>query len=166
MKISRDWATPLTIGAFAIMAVTGLLMFFHADVGLNKLAHEWLGWLMVAGVAAHVVANWNAFKRHLVANMPARAILGICIVLLAGSFASLPGSGEGGGSPPAIAIKAITGASIEKVAALAGRSVDEVMTELGKVGIAVSDPAASLESVVGHDRGKTGAAIRAIFANP
>ena len=29
MKISREWATPLTIGIFALMAVTGLLMFFH-----------------------------------------------------------------------------------------------------------------------------------------
>lgn len=29
MKYLRPWATPLTIGAFAIMSTTGLLMFFH-----------------------------------------------------------------------------------------------------------------------------------------
>lgn len=44
MTISRNWATPLTIGSFLLMAVTGLLMFFHLDTGLNKAAHEWLGW--------------------------------------------------------------------------------------------------------------------------
>ena len=43
MKLSRDWATPLTAGAFIVLAVTGLLMFFHLDRGLNHLAHEWLG---------------------------------------------------------------------------------------------------------------------------
>jgi hypothetical protein len=48
MKISTNWATPLTIGTFTLMAVTGMLMFFHADIGLNKTAHEWLGWVMIA----------------------------------------------------------------------------------------------------------------------
>lgn len=36
----REWATPLTIGSFLLIAVTGVLMFFHLDSGLNKLAHE------------------------------------------------------------------------------------------------------------------------------
>jgi cytochrome b561 len=53
MKIAREWATPLTIGSFGLMATTGILMFFHLDSGLNKTAHEWLGWVMVAVVAAH-----------------------------------------------------------------------------------------------------------------
>ena len=65
MQISREWATPLTIGTFLIMATTGILMFFHLDRGLNKEAHEWLGWAMVAGVGTHVVANLSSFKRYL-----------------------------------------------------------------------------------------------------
>jgi len=28
MKLSRDWMTSITIGAFALMSVTGMLMFF------------------------------------------------------------------------------------------------------------------------------------------
>ena len=62
----KAWATPLTIGAFGLMATTGLLMFFHLDSGLNKTAHEWLGWAMILGVVAHVMLNWKAFKRHFV----------------------------------------------------------------------------------------------------
>lgn len=41
--MNREIATPLTIGIFLIMSVTGILMFFHWDTGFNKLAHEWLG---------------------------------------------------------------------------------------------------------------------------
>ena len=44
----RESATPLTIGSFLLIAITGVLMFFHLDSGLNKLAHEWLGWAMIA----------------------------------------------------------------------------------------------------------------------
>ena len=38
----RKWATPLTIGAFFLMAATGILMFFHIDRGIISGAHEWL----------------------------------------------------------------------------------------------------------------------------
>ena len=68
LQTLRPWATPLTIGSFALMATTGILMFFHLDSGLNKVAHEWLGWAMVAGVALHATVNWAALKRHLLAN--------------------------------------------------------------------------------------------------
>ena len=47
----RRWATPLTIGAFVFMAVTGILMFFEVRLGIIKVAHEWLSWLMVIAVS-------------------------------------------------------------------------------------------------------------------
>lgn len=50
------------------MAITGILTFFHLESGLNKTAHEWLGWLMVAGVAAHAAANWLGFKRYFLSS--------------------------------------------------------------------------------------------------
>lgn len=62
MKVSREWATPLTIGIFTLMAVTGILMFFHLDKGLNKTAHEWLGWLLVAGADSKVKCNTLGFN--------------------------------------------------------------------------------------------------------
>ncbi len=58
MKISREWATPLTIGVFGLMAATGLLMFFHLDNTLQKTAHEWLGWAMVANTLTHGASRW------------------------------------------------------------------------------------------------------------
>jgi hypothetical protein len=66
---TREWATPLTAGTFLLMAVTGVLIFFHLDSGLNKAAHEWLGWAMIVGVAAHIVANLPAFKRYLTSRV-------------------------------------------------------------------------------------------------
>ena len=56
----RPWITPLVIGTFVLMAVTGSLMFFHLDSGLNKAAHEWLGWAMVIAVVLHALMNLNA----------------------------------------------------------------------------------------------------------
>lgn len=36
----RTWATPLTVGAFLLMAATGVLMFFGYDRGLTAVVHE------------------------------------------------------------------------------------------------------------------------------
>jgi hypothetical protein len=64
LKVSRSRATPLTIGVFLLMAVTGGLMFFRADIGLNRAAHVWLGWLLEAAAAAHALANGQAVLRY------------------------------------------------------------------------------------------------------
>lgn len=163
IKISRDWATPLTMGVFALMAVTGLLMFFHLDQGLNKLAHEWLGWLMVAGVLAHALANWPAFKRHLLANPAGRPILALSVLLTALSFAPQPGASDGGGSPPQLAMRALTQAPLAQLAPLAGRSVAQAQADLQAVGISMAGPEATLAQATGGDRARMGRALGVLF---
>ncbi|MBQ0932189.1 DUF4405 domain-containing protein [Ideonella sp. 4Y16] len=163
MKISREWATPLTIGSFALMAVTGVLMFFHLDSGLNKTAHEWLGWLMVAGVAAHAAANWLGFKRYFLNSGTGRAIMAVSVLVLAGSFAPPPGASEGGGSPPQLAIRAITQAPLAQLAPLTGRPVEQLQADLAAAGIAVEGPQATLASALGGNREQIGKAIGVMF---
>ncbi|MEJ1966258.1 MAG: DUF4405 domain-containing protein [Gammaproteobacteria bacterium] len=82
---ARKWATPLTLGAFIVMAITGVLMFFHVDRGINTGAHEWVSWLFLIGVAGHVTANFRPFKAHLRSGW-GRASVGIFVVLVAASF--------------------------------------------------------------------------------
>jgi hypothetical protein len=164
MKISRDWATPLTIGGFGLMAVTGVLMFFHADTGLNKLAHEWLGFLFVGAVALHAVVNWGAFKRHVVASAAGRAVIAVFAAALVASFAPLGGEsgGKSGGPPPILAMNAILRAPLSKVAPLTGRPVEALVAQLNGAGFAVSGAEATLASVA-RDREAQGKAMALLF---
>lgn len=61
----RPWATPLTIGAFVLMAVSGVMMFFHVMPGYITYAHRWLSWLFLLGAGAHIILNNRALVRHL-----------------------------------------------------------------------------------------------------
>jgi hypothetical protein len=45
----RSWATPLTIGAFFLMAITGVLMFFEWNTGLTTVVHQWFSWGIITG---------------------------------------------------------------------------------------------------------------------
>jgi hypothetical protein len=163
MKNIRHWATPLTIGAFAVMAVTGILMFFHLQSGLNKTAHEWLGWVMVIGVAGHVVANWAGFKRYFLSSTMGRAILVFSVLVMAGSFVSFPGNGRDGLPPPVLAMKAVIKAPLSSVALLSAKPVEQILADLGKAGIQVAGPDASLDQVVAGDRALEARAMNVIF---
>ena len=85
MNVQRSWATPIAAGAFLLSAVTGVLIFFHVDSGLNKAAHEWLSWLLLGGVVLHVLANLGGFKRHF-ATRGGLAVMGAFALVLALSF--------------------------------------------------------------------------------
>lgn len=132
----RDWATPLTIGSFTLIAVTGILMFFHLDTGLNKEAHEWLSWALLAGVALHASANFLAFKRYF-QRRTALVLMGAFVLILGLSF--LPLSGKEDGKPLRIkANDALLSAPISLVAQVAGKDVQTVVAQLKAAGITVT----------------------------
>ncbi len=160
MQVSREWATPLTIGAFLLMAVTGILMFFPLDTGLNKEAHEWLGWAMVAGVLAHVVANFAGFKRYF-ARPASQAIVGVFALLLIGSF--FIQEDEGGGNPVRKVMPAINNAPISALAPLAHRSPEDIVADLRAAGFTAASADQSIAVIVGPKRDDQSKAIGVIF---
>jgi len=83
----RRWATPLTIGAFPLMTVTGIVMFFEADHGLTTVVHQWFSWIFVIGAGGHIAANVRPFINHL-KTRGGQAYLAVFAAVLALSFFS------------------------------------------------------------------------------
>jgi hypothetical protein len=136
----RSWAGPLTIGAFAVTAVTGILMFFHVQIGLVKVAHEWLSWLFVIGALAHLLVNWQAFLAYF-RKPVAVGIIGVMCLLGAASFLPLGGAGGagpgGGRGPVAALLQAMEQAPLAVVAQVAHRTPQAITAELKAQGIQV-----------------------------
>ena len=149
MRIQREWATPLTAGAFGLLAVTGVLMFFHLDTGLNKAAHEWLGWVLLAGVGLHLASNFMAFQRYLRMPRP-RAVLAGFALLLGLSFLPLGGAG---GEPPFVApLAKLAAAPLSVLAAVAGTSPDDMARRLAAAGLPGATASSSVLQLAGPDR--------------
>ncbi|MDP3628797.1 MAG: DUF4405 domain-containing protein [Hydrogenophaga sp.] len=144
----RPWITPLVIGAFGLSAVTGVLMFFHLDSGLNKTAHEWLSWAMVIGVLLHLLLNMGAFKRYFT-QTTARVVVGVFALVLALSFIPAGGAkSEPGFAPP---VRALAHAPISVLAQVAGTSTDEVKAKLQAAGFTATSDQQSVADLVGKD---------------
>jgi hypothetical protein len=164
IRFLRKFATPVSMGAFTLSAVTGLLMFFEAGVGMNHLAHEWLGWALVLGVLTHVATNWAAFKNYFVNKRATTLpIVAMFLVLLAGSFAPPPGQPEGP-SPARMALNALVASPLTAVAPVAKRSPDDLVAALKAGGFSkASSPDQSVLDIVGGDREDQGKAFEVIF---
>ncbi|GAB4270234.1 MAG: hypothetical protein Kow0013_22350 [Pararhodobacter sp.] len=160
MSSLRTLATPLTIGAFGLTAVTGALMFFHLDSGLNKVAHEWLSWALVVGVSLHVAVNFRAFTLYL-KRPAAMAIVGAFALLLAGSFLS-PGA-QTGGSPVVAVMQGLGAAPVERVIALTGEDEASGLARLRAAGIDAA-PGRRIDDLSGGDRARQGEILSLIFA--
>ena len=149
MKSLRSWATPLVIGSFLIMGVSGVLMFFHLNTTLMKGVHEWAGWALLIGVVAHVVLNWRAFSTYFKRPLAA-GIMGLGAVVLAATF--LPVSApQGGGDFTRTAMMALSGGQIETLATLSGSDTQTVLARLGATGIAAT-PADTPATLANGDR--------------
>lgn len=145
----KTWAGPLTIGSFAVMAATGILMFFHLNIGAVKLAHEWLSWVFVIGVAAHLVVNWRPFLGYF------RKPVGIGImatVFLLGALSLLPAGGPPRRPPFMEAMRALERSSLDLVAQVAKRSPQSAIDELRARGFHVRQEAETISEIASDNR--------------
>lgn len=159
----RSWATPVTIGSFAIMAVTGTLMFFHLDTGLNKGVHEWAGLAMIAAVVAHLALNWRAFTVYF-RRPVAVAIVAAGVAVLGASFLPLGGAAGGPEAAQRAMMGAMGRAPIEQVAELAGRPAEAVIADLQGKGYAIR-AGQTLNDALGADFRAQAPALGTIFSS-
>lgn len=150
MKIEREWATPITAGAFLLITVTGILMFFHLDTGLNKTVHEWLSWVLVIGAGFHIVSNFFGFKRYF-STRKGQLFMGGFALLLALSFVPIGGAG---GEPPFMApVKSLAAAPLTTLALVAEVPPEQIVERLANAGFTAQSTNQSISDVVGEDFG-------------
>ena len=147
MNIRRDWITPITIGAFLLSAVTGVLIFFHLDSGANKFMHEWLGWALVGAAALHALANFAGLNAHLNSRR-GRALIGVFVLALLISFAPI---GDRDEPPFAAPVRALAKAPLATLAQVAQVTPEQLRGDLAKAGLQPASDQQSLAELVGPD---------------
>lgn len=161
MKIKREWSTPITAGAFLLTAVTGVLMFFHLDSGLNKTVHEWLSWILVIGAGLHIVSNYSGFKRYFSARK-GQVFMGGFALLLALSFFPM---GNIGGEPPFISpLKTLSAAPLTTLALVAEVTPEQMAERLANAGFTAQSNDQSVSDVVGGNFRKQLSVLKVLLA--
>jgi hypothetical protein len=57
--------SPFVAVGFAVISITGILLFFHVKNGPIISLHEWFGWAFVAAGVIHVLLNLSPLLAYL-----------------------------------------------------------------------------------------------------
>lgn len=163
----RNWATPLAIGAFLVSAATGVLIFFHIEIGLVEPVHKWLSWLLVGGVALHTAANWKGFQAHL-SSRAGRAIMGTAALLTLFALSPFAGGKDEGPDRKALARAAVgmlEEATLESLAPLLQAAPAQLQAELLQHGIEADEPTLTLRDIAAFNDCKESDVLGALLAS-
>lgn len=128
----RRYATPATTVVSVVVAVTGIILFFHLAKEPAETIHEWLGMTFAAVAALHVIRHRGSFvqvlkQSHTRLMAAAMAIGVIAFVLLAPS--------KPPGNPMIRLALAAQQAPISQLAPVIGNSPEQVLARLERAGI-------------------------------
>ena len=135
MAFLRSWATQLTIGAFLLMAGTGLMLFFEFEDGLTAVVHQWFSWFFLIGAGAHIFVNFKPFKSRLKSRSGTIFAAGFGIVLVLSCFSWGLITGPQLERPIE---EALVFAPLSALAAVIGNHPDVIIAKLAGQGIAAT----------------------------
>lgn len=160
----RSWATPLTMGSGLVVIISGILLFFHAGGFVAHVSHEWIGWVMVVAVLAHLAINWRAFKNYL-RKPVGMVLLGLGMLLTFASFLPIDPPAREGGDMRAISqhiIESVETSSLDMVADISGKSLEDVQMILQAEGLDAQS-GVNIREITGGDRETQMRVLGAIF---
>jgi hypothetical protein len=80
MRLSRNFVTPFITIVFLVVALSGLLMFFHIFDGYTEVVHEILGLFFVILTVFHIILNWKALKIHFKKRVFITAAIAVAVI--------------------------------------------------------------------------------------
>lgn len=140
------YATALTTAIFLVVAVTGVLVFFHIGEKYIKGAHEWLGLAFVLAAGLHVVRHWKGFV-NLMKQKRTWALSGLATLALGGFMLSASLGPSSGGNPMKAMVDVTTRAPVESLAPVLGIGTDELVKRLEAGGVQVASASQTLEEI-------------------
>ena len=146
---TRSWATPLCIGSFVIVGFSGILMFLEINLGLLKVAHEWLGVILVLAVIAHVLINLKMFLRYF--TKPAGIAI-IAVIIIAGSVMGFMGNNENRRPPFKTIMEQMQTSSLSVVAPVVKDTPEFLLIKLQAQGLTVKDVNQTIQQIAQSNR--------------
>jgi Domain of unknown function (DUF4405) len=155
---TRDVVTPVTIAAFVVSTVTGVMLLLHWNAGLVRFSHEWLSVVFSAVAIWHLARNWRSFTAYLRRN----AALVVFVISLAASVVFTGLTGTSSNANPGAVFRALSNATLDSAAPAFGMTSSDAIAILKSANIEASGSETLNE--IGTRTGVGPAAIATIFA--
>ncbi|MCV6589537.1 MAG: DUF4405 domain-containing protein [Marinobacterium sp.] len=135
-RSTRPWSTPLTIASALVVAISGVIMFFHLGDSLVKGAHEWIGMLFVIAMVLHILQHWPAFRRYFAQR---KGVIVISAVLLASTGFVAASALSTSKHPAHLVVDTVLSLPLEKVAVINDITTAQLQQQLDTAGISADN---------------------------
>lgn len=131
----RDIATSFTTLIFLVIAISGVMMFFHFNDMLVKDLHEILGLLFVFAAFLHVIMNWKSMKNY----FSKKIFISASILILAISTLFIFQSSDKGDNPKMVMMQKVLNAPISNSFTLLNGSYENAIKKLESQNIHITN---------------------------
>ncbi len=144
--ILNKYATILTITSFVIIAVSGVLIFFHIGEQYLKGMHEWIGMAFVIFSILHAIRHLKPVATYF--KKRRTHVITALSMVVAAAFIIGAGLGDGkGGHPFGRFAKASTNAPITSIAQVTNIPAETIINRFENAGIKGTGPNQSLKEI-------------------
>ncbi|MDO6512583.1 MULTISPECIES: DUF4405 domain-containing protein [unclassified Neptuniibacter] len=157
----RHFSTPLIIASGLIIAISGVMMFFHIGKDVVKLMHEWIGLIMAAATLLHIQFHWRSFKQY----FSKKTGLAVISFILLGASALALTPIEHKPHPDKQLIELYSEKSLEQIASFEERNIEQLLIDLEIANFSVSSEQLSLKDIAQENHARPFELINAII-NP
>ena len=144
-RILNRFATPFTLGLFAVSTISGVALFFHWVPPLFHSMHEWLSMLLLLPFVLHIWKNWAAFTGYIKRKTIWVPLVVSLVVALPFAYAGF--NAGGGGNPAFRAVGLMTRAPLTEVAPLLDTTPEALLDSLQQQGFQASSTDQTLGAV-------------------
>jgi len=148
MRVLKTHATELTATLSIVVAISGVMMFFHFYKGRVQFMHEWLGMAFVLAAMMHAVRHYRPITA-LFSNARTRVFLGAVALISAGFLLMAPASKP---NPEKALSRLLLKARVQNVAPLIGLTNEALLLKLRDAGVANGDADKSIEEMARESR--------------
>ena len=128
----KSLATPLTSIIFLVVAISGVLMYFHLLDKYTKDVHEIFGLVFVVVSLIHIFFNWKSMKNHINKNLFKISFLIVSIIVSSFIYSS---SLLKGNDPKEAIIESVWNSKVEDVSKLLSKDIESVKNSFTKENI-------------------------------
>lgn len=129
----KELGTSLTISTFAVISITGIMMYFHILDKFTKNLHETLGLVFVAVVLIHIYKNFSATKKYFTNKLFVLSTAVILVISLGFVSKELFQTTEQ--NPKTVIINSILNTNLENSINVLGKDYKIVQEEFSNQGI-------------------------------
>ena len=134
-KGTREIATSFTTLIFIVIAISGIMMFFHFNDMLVKDLHEILGLVFVVTAFLHVLVNWKSMKNY----FSKKIFIGAIVIITIVSSLFIYQSSNNGDNPKMLMIQKVLNAPTLDSFKLLNGNYDNAIKKLTEQNIDISD---------------------------